>query len=112
MTTFFNVATNIEQLDDEPGFGPPVIHSYGGKSLHEQSHGELFLTLLTERFGGQGLYLLDEPEAALSPQCQLAALARIHDLVEDQSQFIMRGSITSERTASRASRMKRRNTSR
>ena len=87
--SFFNVATQIEQLDAEPGFGPPVIASYGGKSLHEQSHGESFLTLLMERFGGQGLYLLDEPEAALSPQRQLAALARIHDLVNDDSQFII-----------------------
>ncbi|SAL77024.1 recombination protein F [Caballeronia peredens] len=87
--SFFNVATEIEQLDDEPGFGPPVIASYGGKSLHERSHGESFLTLLMERFGGQGLYLLDEPEAALSPQRQLAALARIHDLVKDDSQFII-----------------------
>jgi predicted ATPase len=87
--SFFNVATEIEQLDDEPGFGPPVIASYGGRSLHEQSHGESFLTLLMERFGGQGLYLLDEPEAALSPQRQLAALARIHDLVNDDSQFII-----------------------
>jgi predicted ATPase len=87
--SFFNVATEIEQLDDEPGFGPPVIASYGGRSLHEQSHGESFLTLLMERFGSQGLYLLDEPEAALSPQRQLAALARIHDLVNDDSQFII-----------------------
>ena len=87
--SFFNVATQIEQLDDEPGFGPPIIASYGGKSLHEQSHGESFMTLLMERFGGQGLYLLDEPEAALSPQRQLAALARIHDLVNDDSQFII-----------------------
>jgi predicted ATPase len=86
--SFFNVATNIEELD-EGGGGPPIIASYGGKSLHEQSHGESFLALLMERFGGQGLYLLDEPEAALSPQRQLAALARIHDLVKDQSQFII-----------------------
>jgi predicted ATPase len=86
--SFFNVATEIENLDDGPG-GPPIISSYGGKSLHERSHGESFLTLLMERFGGQGLYLLDEPEAALSPQRQLAALARINDLANDGSQFII-----------------------
>lgn len=87
--SFFNVATEIENLDVEPSFGPPVINSYGGRSLHEQSHGESFLALMTERFGGQGVYILDEPEAALSPQRQLAVLSRIHDLVLDDSQFII-----------------------
>lgn len=87
--SFFNVATEIESLDAEPGLGAPVINSYGGRSLHEQSHGESFLTLLTERFGGQGLYILDEPEAALSPPRQLAVLSRIHDLVQDGSQFVI-----------------------
>ena len=54
----------------------PADHrSYGGRSLHEQSHGESFLALIMNRFGGRGLYILDEPEAALSPQRQLAALA-------------------------------------
>jgi predicted ATPase len=86
--SFFNVATEIERLDEE-GAGPRVIDSYGGKSLHEQSHGESFLALMMNRFGGNGLYLLDEPEAALSPQRQLAALARIHDLVNADSQFII-----------------------
>ena len=79
--SFFNVATEIENLG--------VTEFYGGKSLHEQSHGESFLALVTERFGGHGLYILDEPEAALSPQRQLAVLARIHDLVLDDSQFII-----------------------
>jgi predicted ATPase len=87
--SFFNVATEIERLDSEPSSGPPLVNSYGGRSLHEQSHGESFLALLAERFGGQGLYLLDEPEAALSPQRQLAALSRIHDLILDGSQFVM-----------------------
>jgi predicted ATPase len=86
--SFFNVATEIEHLDDGPG-GPPVINSYGGRSLHEQSHGESFLALLMERFGGRGLYILDEPEAALSPQRQLAVLSRIHDLALDDSQFVI-----------------------
>ncbi|KAA8998217.1 AAA family ATPase [Affinibrenneria salicis] len=87
--SFFNVATEIEHLDAEPSFGPPVINSYGGHSLHEQSHGESFISLLINRFGGKGLYLLDEPEAALSPTKQMAALARIHDLIRDDSQFII-----------------------
>jgi|SRR5687768_9703826 predicted ATPase len=87
--SFFNVATEIELLDAEPSFGPPIIDSYGGRSLHEQSHGESFLALLTNRFGGRGLYILDEPEAALSPQRQLAVLSRIHDLICDESQFVI-----------------------
>ncbi len=87
--SFFNVATEIERLDDEPFPAPPIIDSYGKKSLHEQSHGESFLALLMNRFGGQGLYILDEPEAALSPQRQLAALSRLHDLALDRSQFVI-----------------------
>jgi len=87
--SFFNVATEIERLDAGPEGGARVIDSYGGRSLHEQSHGESFLALMMERFGGQGIYLLDEPEAALSPQRQLAALARIHDLVSMDSQFVI-----------------------
>ncbi|MEM6557218.1 MAG: AAA family ATPase [Pseudomonadota bacterium] len=87
--SYFNVATNIDQLDSEFSFGPPIKSSYGGVSLHEQSHGESFMALLCERFGGQGLYILDEPEAALSPNRQLSFLARLHALVEDNSQFII-----------------------
>ena len=87
--SFFNVATEIEHLDAEPAPAPPIIDSYGGQSLHEQSHGESFLALMDNRFGGKGLYILDEPEAALSPQRQLTVLSRIHDLVLDDSQFII-----------------------
>jgi len=87
--SFFNVATAIEQIDAEPAPAPPVIDSYGGRSLHEQSHGESFLALVLHRFGGRGLYILDEPEAALSPGRQLAVLRRMHQLVEDDSQFIV-----------------------
>ena len=87
--SFFNVATEIERLDEDPTAGPLIIDAYGGRSLHEQSHGESFLALMMERFRGQGLYILDEPEAALSPQRQLATLSRMHDLVEDHSQFII-----------------------
>jgi len=89
--SFFNVATEIERMDtdEEPCFAPPVIDSYGGISLHEQSHGEAFLALMINRFSGHGVYILDEPEAALSPKRQLAVLVRMHDLIQSESQFIM-----------------------
>jgi len=87
--SFFNVATEIENLDAEPAFGPPIIDSYGGRSLHEQSHGESFFALMNHRFGGQGFYVLDEPEAALSPTRQLAMLARMHGLIGMRSQFLI-----------------------
>lgn len=87
--SFFNLATEIERLDNEPSFGPPLIDSYGGRSLHEQSHGESFLALMKHRFGSNGLYILDEPEAALSPSRQLSLLIRMHELLEDGSQFII-----------------------
>jgi predicted ATPase len=87
--SFFNVATEIERLDREPGEEPRIIDYYGGRSLHEQSHGESFWALFTKRFGGEGFYLLDEPEAALSPTRQLSFLARLHQLVRAFSQFII-----------------------
>lgn len=87
--SFFNVATEIEKLDAEPFGAPSIIRSYGGRSLHEQSHGESFFALIMNRFGGNGLYILDEPEAALSPSRQLAMLSRIHQLVRMKSQFII-----------------------
>ncbi len=86
--SFFNLGTTIEQLDEGPG-GPPIIGAYGGRSLHEQSHGESFMALLLKRFRGNGFYVLDEPEAALSPQRQLAVLARIHELANAGSQFVI-----------------------
>lgn len=87
--SYFNVATEIERLDEEYN-GPPLIDSYGGVSLHEQSHGESFLALAMHRFKGNGLYILDEPEAALSPQRQLALLSIINDLVDDRgSQLVI-----------------------
>jgi predicted ATPase len=86
--SFFNVATNIEELDHGPG-GRPLIDSYGGVSLHEQSHGESFLSLIVNRFGHNGLYVLDEPEAALSLRGNLALMRRMHDLVAEGSQFVV-----------------------
>lgn len=79
--SFFNVATYM----DETGY----LQGYGGKSLHTQSHGESFMAVLLNKLRGNGIYFLDEPEAALSPNRQLAALRAIHQLVEDRSQFII-----------------------
>ncbi len=87
--SFFNVATEIENLDNEPAPGPPIISYYGGESLHEQSHGESFLALFMNRFSGNSFFILDEPEAALSPTRQLAMLARLHQLAGKGSQFII-----------------------
>jgi predicted ATPase len=87
--SFYNVASEIDKLDAEPLTAPRIIDGYGSVSLHHQSHGESFMTLMTQRFKGQGLYILDEPEAALSPQRQLAVLSRMHDLVQQGSQFII-----------------------
>lgn len=87
--SFYNVATEIEALDSIPSSAPRIIESYGGKSLHEQSHGESFLTLMNNRFSGKGFYILDEPEAALSAERQLSFLLRLHELVEAESQFVI-----------------------
>lgn len=81
--SFYNVATEIDRIGDG-------IHaSYGGKSLHERSHGESFIDLMTHRFGGRGLYMLDEPEAALSVRGCLIVLRRMQELVDEGSQFII-----------------------
>ena len=87
--SFFNVATQIERLDEEFEGIPRISGAYGKRALHEQSHGESFLALMTNRFRGNGLYVLDEPEAALSPSRQMAVISRIHDLVQAESQFII-----------------------
>ena len=87
--SFFNVATQIEQLDEDFENIPRIADAYGDRPLHEQSHGESFLALMTERFTGNGLYVLDEPEAALSPSRQMAVLVRMHDLVGQGAQFII-----------------------
>jgi predicted ATPase len=87
--SFFNLATDIERMDAEPAPAPPIINSYGGRSLHEQSHGESFFSLMMNRFGGNGFYVLDEPEAALSPSRQLAMIVRMHQLVQSRSQFVV-----------------------
>jgi predicted ATPase len=86
--SYFNVASEMDRLDAGPG-GPPIKDSYGGRSLHQQSHGESFFALLQNRLHGDGLYLLDEPEAALSPNRQLAMLTRMHELVADGAQLLI-----------------------
>ncbi len=85
--SFYNVASEVDWLADDPL--DPFLDSYGGKSLRAQSHGESFLSLMLNRFRGSGLYLLDEPEAALSPSRQMTLLARMHSLVQGGSQFII-----------------------
>lgn len=79
--SFYNAASYIDEVG--------AAHNYGGRSLHKQSHGESFLALVENRFSGNGLYLLDEPEAALSPGRLMTLLAHIHALVRKNSQFII-----------------------
>lgn len=81
--SFFNVATKIDEMDST------LLQSYGGTSLHRQSHGESFLSLVQNRFGGNGLYILDEPEAALSPMSLMTLIVEIDALVKQGSQFII-----------------------
>lgn len=79
--SFFNASTYIEDLELE--------EQYGEKSLHKQSHGQGFLSLIENRFWGQGLYILDEPESALSPLSLMSFLYSIKKLVDQDSQFII-----------------------
>ena len=84
--SFYNVASEVDRLEAEQ---PGMLDSYGGISLHGQSHGESFLSLVLYRFRGRGLYLLDEPEAALSPQRQLTLLAEIYECAKAGAQFFI-----------------------
>ncbi|OZF26294.1 ABC transporter ATP-binding protein [Rhodococcus sp. 14-2483-1-2] len=81
--TYYNVATETERL------GPDQVAALGGTSPHERSHGESFIDLMMHRFHPNGLYLLDEPEAALSPQACLAVLTRLADLVALRCQVVI-----------------------
>jgi len=87
--SFYNVASNLDALAQGPSLGGNLLDSYGGVSLHGQSHGESFLALVENRFGGDGLYILDEPEAALSPARILELMCHIHRLEQNNSQFII-----------------------
>jgi len=87
--SFFNFGHYVDTLEPEPTC-PNPRDPYGGKSLHEQSHGESFLVLFANKFRGQAIYILDEPEAALSPRRQLQFLKVIRQLeLEGESQFIV-----------------------
>jgi predicted ATPase len=79
--SFYNTASYLEQNS--------TLARYGGVSFHEQSHGESFLALAMNRFEGNGLYILDEPESALSPQRLMSLLVVIDELVKNNSQFII-----------------------
>lgn len=79
--SFYNTASYLDENS--------TMRRYGGVSFHEQSHGESFLSLITNRFEGNGLYIMDEPEAALSPQRILTLLILMDRLVKNRSQFII-----------------------
>ena len=79
--SFYNTASYLDENS--------TMKRYGGVSFHEQSHGESFLSLVTNRFEGNGLYIMDEPEAALSPQRLLTLLVLMDELVKKSSQFII-----------------------
>ncbi|NNG98160.1 AAA family ATPase [Gordonia araii NBRC 100433] len=81
--SFYNVATATEEL------GPDQLAVFGGVSPHERSHGESFVDLIRSRFFPGGLYVMDEPEAALSPQGCLTVIALMADLIADGSQFVV-----------------------
>lgn len=87
--SFYNVASEIDKLDEEASFSPKIIDSYGGISLHDQSHGESFWSLFMNRFSGNGVYILDEPESALSATKQIAMLSKINNLADKNAQFII-----------------------
>ncbi len=80
--SFFNVANYIDSI--------AAYDAYGGKSLHEQSHGESFMSFFKHRLGNSGFFIFDEPEAALSPQRQLSLMVIIHEMCKNSnSQFII-----------------------
>ncbi|MFC5993145.1 AAA family ATPase [Pseudonocardia hispaniensis] len=85
--SYDNVASEIERLDRASG--SPLLPAYGGVSPHERSHGESFVDLVTYRFGPDGLYVLDEPEAALSARGCRAVLARLAELAGQGSQIVV-----------------------
>jgi predicted ATPase len=84
--SLFTAATYLDELGRDDA---SALSAYGGASLHEQSHGESFLAVMLNRFGPNGFYVMDEPEAALSTQNCLTCLRRIHQLVTDGSQFVI-----------------------
>lgn len=85
--SFFNLANYLDEIAKDDGM---AYHSYGGKSLHVQSHGESFWSFFSNRLGATGFFIFDEPEGALSPQRQLALLVQMHEVCKNpNSQFII-----------------------
>lgn len=91
--SFFNMASHIDKSDEDQTAAPgaPITSFYGEKSLHSRSHGEAFFTLFELKCQREGLFLLDEPEAALSPQRQLAFLVLLRNTIAKfaNAQFIV-----------------------
>lgn len=84
--SFYNFADLIDELAKE---NPSAYDAYGGKSLHHQSHGESFLSLFNNQFDA-GIYILDEPEAALSPARILSFMSIINQLEKsERAQFLI-----------------------
>jgi predicted ATPase len=83
--SFFNVASFV----DSEGIFAPDLSLYGGVPLHQQSHGQAFLALAANRFGGESLYVLDEPEAALSVSGALALVAIVVRAAAVGAQFVI-----------------------
>lgn len=84
--SFYNFFSEMQRLVEEDHY--LSLYKYYGGNLHNCSHGESFIKLVKNRFGDNGLYILDEPEAALSPERQMTLLCLIDDLVKRGSQFI------------------------
>lgn len=84
--SMYNVASEIDRLEEDMR---GMLRSYGGDSLHGQSHGESFLSVIQHRFGARGLYVLDEPEAPLSPARQLTLMCELDRLTRAGSQLII-----------------------
>ena len=84
--SFYNAASYLDTLNREDA---RTLLPYGGISLHKMSHGESFLALVENRFSGDGLYILDEPEAAISPMRLMRLMVSIHELANKGAQFIM-----------------------
>ena len=87
--SYYNFASNLDALDEDPEGGDALTAVYGGKSLHRQSHGESFLALVENRFFSNGLYILDEPEAALSPAGIIRLIRNMDRLARQNCQFII-----------------------
>lgn len=87
--TFYNLNTAIRKLDAEGSFDPEIKTYYGGVDMHCMSHGEAMEALFQNRFKAQGLYVLDEPEASLSPLRQLVFINRVMELSRNGAQFVI-----------------------